>query len=210
MSRTTVYYIEPTVGRVTELAETHNPHASTVVIWRHVAERCTPPEVRAAKHEYEWRSNPDWNYFSSPLLNNRERILYGFTFDSVWVARENVPLLVDALEWLWPIVRFQKDSWPPFKMSEIADTIPRLIAILRTVPADARGVCFQQTSVAETIWQCRVPHKCSECGKDHEPDGEYDYHMFAFDEDERNGIGGKPYELLDAIAKTMRGEPYAE
>lgn len=123
-----------------------------------------------------------WKLFGTPALQPWENVALGFTFDRVWVRRENLPRLADALAEFW------------LQHHHPAPTIPALVEIIRRAAADeaVRGLCFNQTSVCSNPWRVRL--------------GEDEGRPYNFDRD-GHGEGGhwELFEEIDAPAEPPRG-----
>lgn len=139
-------------------------------------------------------------------LSRAERIVLSFTFDRVWIKRECINELVEALEsfWQWnhcglPNPKRNPERWPAMLADEsaqpVADTIPQLCALLRTLAnEDILGVCFNQTSV--------------NCGVYTVNTGDDEWRPLNILTDKPHG-GGEFWELFDALDAQPEATPDA-
>lgn len=182
MSRVTVYAIRND-GQVESFGDARCAPACAMHIWHELYKQWfNKPMPFGDSCESLWRE------FYNPQRPELERIAMGFTFDTVWVKRENIERLVDALKAFW-----RGHAFIDYRgcAHAVSDTIPKVVDLLERVAVeDVRGVCFQQTSVADTVWWMR--------------DGEDDDgHMFVFGKDEETRYG-TPFELFEALAPKPR------
>lgn len=186
MSYITVYTINHN-GDVDNFGEAQNAMACAPYIWRVLSEKY------GFGNTFLDAEPPVWRKFIDPTVPIADRIVLGFTFDSPWIRRENIPRLTEALESFWREHHSRRES--DGKTIAVVDTIPRVVELLkRAFDADCRGVCFQQTSVSDRIWQIR--QFCDKCGHDLD-----DIRPFNFDRDRTNAIDAEPWELFDALEK---------
>jgi hypothetical protein len=124
---------------------------------------------------------PIWAEFDGTKLITDERVVLGFTFDNVWVRRDQIPRLVAALQAFW-----ERHG------AGIRPTIPEIIEGLQAAfqePQDTvRGVCFQHTSVSESAWVLFDSD-----------DLNYEGRPFNFDTDEKTYFGKPPWELFEGL-----------
>lgn len=188
MSAFEVYVIDA-AGDVNPLGEVRNPHGAAPHIWRLLSQKYGVADPLSAMNGYD---TPLWKLFRSGRLTDDENTLLGFTFDGVWVARENIPRLLTAIERWWPGNRQQ---WSEFdkKFYEVTPTLEGVAELLRTVPDDARGVCFNPTSVNSNPWSITLTCACPTCGDEHSLDED---RPFNFDKDKMNADGKTPWELF--------------
>jgi len=97
---------------------------------------------------------PLWDRFKS--LPERDDVVLGFTFDRVWVRKEKIGKLADALQSFYDVC---------IKHLDIAPTIVGIVEVLRkaAVDADVQGVAFNQTSVSSAFWHKYPPSPHEEC-----------------------------------------------
>lgn len=146
MSRTTLYTIRKN-GRVAFEVEVNNAWGWCPAIWDWFREKYNCGGRSALDDEALKRV---WKLFKTPALTDAENLLLGATFDRVWVRRERVSALCDALEVFH---------------DHLMSTKPGFAQTARGVALGARealtkfptmlGVCFQGTSVSEDQWSNR-------------------------------------------------------
>lgn len=104
---------------------------------------------------------PLWERFNSGRigyrLDKRDDIVLGFTFDRVWVRKENIGKLIDALQSFYDERISTKDIVP---------TIVGIVEVLRKAAGDEgiQGVAFNQTSVSDAFWHLYPPSPHEDCG----------------------------------------------
>ncbi len=155
------------------------------------AHACSLHILRSLSGKYGCRFDPFGVYraaeltrlFGSPTLDEDDAIVLGFTFEHVWVRSDNLERLAAALEGFWSehsrAVALTGESF------EVEPTIPRVVELLRRAAGDeeVRGVCFDQTSVAPSVW----------IGPGKEP--------FRFGAGGRALDGGEPVELIEELER---------
>lgn len=142
-------------GDAHEQAQIRNATAGALWIWR------------ALDHKYRTRCSilqygKLWKLFNTGKLSELDNITMGVSFDRVWVKKENLPKLIEALkafsnEFCEQPVQISS----PFDFAaaqdgpvKVDDTIPRLIAALKAcLEMDILGVAFNHTSVGEAFWE---------------------------------------------------------
>lgn len=144
MSALEIYYVAAD-GDVEWLGEVRNPHGGAPWIWRVLSAKYGVDDPFQYSNSNSDKGEALWKLHDSGRLTEAENTLLGWTFDAVWVKRENVPRLVAAVEAWWPDNRKQ---WSEFdhKFFDVTPTLPGMVEVLKNLPADARGVCFNQTS----------------------------------------------------------------
>lgn len=182
MSRASVYWITPS-GDVEDFEDVRNASAGAPFIWSRLSKEIG---LRAYGDEETL-----WKLFGTGKFKRAWDIVLGFTFDGIWVRREHVPEVADALDVFWK----------EFGAPEIVDTIPCLATALRklleTYP-EARGACFQMTSVCSHPWRLweKLPNG--------ERNEEEDPRSFNFDRDTVNAYGAEVVELIDDLEAKRR------
>ncbi len=153
MSRVTVYIIDPT-GNVVPYKEASNAYGCAPVIWSKMSERYLGKDFSFFE--------PDkiWPIASDPAVDLQDRITMGFTFDSAFVKKENIPRLIEALR---SFLRGYGDG--------SSGTIHIIVSILYECCSRQNdlGVCFRQTSVIENLWQVLLPAKEEYCDREYRP-----------------------------------------
>lgn len=177
MSRVTVFKIDQKAD-VVHYAEIRNGIAGGLFIWMRLSPAAGLGEFNMVTAALGGGC-PLWEAFGTSKLTEDESIAIGFTFDNVWVKRENLPRLAKALQ----------SFWSRFGGGETAPTIPGIIESVRQLAEDetCRGACFWQTSVSGTEWILPPP------------DDDSDSRGFNFDTDKVTGTGKAPWELFEAL-----------
>lgn len=178
MSYTTVYTIEPD-GDVKRCATANNAWGTAPLIWDLCSEASgVPSPMRFSAREEDLKQF--WALFNSGRLDpTRLKIslhapphideaailntLLGFTYDRVWVKRENIHRLVEALTWLDQLVCQPRDRVrTAFDVAKIIDGLergPKSINPEAVARPEIRGVCFGMTSVSDTGWRKKFYHE---------------------------------------------------
>jgi hypothetical protein len=181
MSYTTVYTIQPN-GDVEHLAEARNSHGWSPHIWMALAEdlKIVPFSMMSLE-----QCKVLWNKFEDPSVSVLDRICLGLTFDTAWVRKEDIGRCIEALRAFW--MRHNKMlSWEG-KVVDVVGTIPQIIeAMEKAATMDIRGICFQGTSVTDTIWS--LPGE-----------KEDDWRPFNFDKDTKTSIDTEPFDLFKEL-----------
>lgn len=183
MSAVEIYAIRPN-GEAVDYGDVGGAMACAPLIWSELCGRYLNDP-----YGYLVKKTQDrlWRLFYEPgPISQTDRICLGFTFDDVWVKRENLPGLADALEEFWK--GLGKDYVP---------TIPAVVEKLRAAIAeDIRGVCFNQTSVNGNPWEVLIWPE----GADTKEDDPSDRRPFNFDRD----AAMKPalFELFEAVVSS--------
>jgi len=174
MSRVVVYKILPD-GDAIEHGEARNAMAGALWIWNTLAkERGLSLDLL--------RFEPLWELFCTDRLSRDQSIVLGFTFDGVWIRRENLPRVVAPLRAFW-----RANVSTRVGASQISPTIPVICDLLESAAAlDIRGVCFNQTSVNANPWWIA-------------PEDDEEGRPFNFDRDTQNSHGTAPWELFSKI-----------
>jgi hypothetical protein len=186
-----VVYVILANGDVESFDEVRNPHGGAPHIWKLLAEKYKVQDPMAYPHNA--KSGELWQMWNTGKLTQTENTILGFTFDAIWVKREHVQRLIDAIEEWWPK---NKTQWSTFekKEFEVTPTLPSTADILKRflVREDClRGVCFNMTSVCSNPWMVRL--HCPTCKRQFEDESR----PFNFDKDERDMNGNKPFELFE-------------
>ena len=167
-------------GTVCGFRDVRNAMAGAMWVWTTLNEKYAGPQrdIMAAMLK-----PPCWALAGKGAMSDRDCLVCGFTFDAVWVARENCTALADALD------SFYAEHAPA---GDVVPTLRGVAEALREVAADegVRGACFQQTSVTNDPWEM--------------DDGD-DCRMFTFGADTTDANGNEPWELFtefssDALA----------
>lgn len=201
MSRIEIYAIMARDGEVIRYDEAYNAPACALHIWDTLSWKycCEAFALHSAE------SPRVWELFATDRMALRDSIVLGFTYDRVWVKRENLPRLVKALRSFWEdhfdMFETHRMTYPKPERKPIVDTIPRVADILERMSKDEtiRGACFNQTSVCSNPWLTKVP--------DADPE-DYDnrYKRFNFDNDPTLPNGKPPWELFDGLETEMIAE----
>lgn len=178
MSYLEIYKIEPD-GTVSGYAEARNAWGGAMHIWRTLTEKYLK---RDPTEEFLTGGFKDtWALFDGDTLSERDKYVLGFTFDGVWVARENCARLA---AWLREFYAEHGAGQSAPTLLATADALERLAA------EDCRGACFNQTSVNSNPWVVVDPDK--------EPDDMDRDRPFVFGRDAALHNGRVPWELFDA------------
>lgn len=198
-------------GEAHEQAQIRNATAGALWIWR------------ALDHKYKTRCSilqyaKLWKLFNSGKLSELDNITLGISFDRVWVKKENLPKLIEALKAFsnefceQPVqisspLDFVSAQEGPVKVD---NTIPRLIiALTACLEMDILGVAFNHTSVGEAFWevyeQPEKPATDEELREANIPEDEWDDCRY---EGVYRGYNiltdtGEHWELFEAIAEEM-------
>lgn len=169
--------------------EIRNPHSIAPVIWTALLGKYAPVGNGSINPAPLFRSE----CFSK--MDRREQIVLLATSDGGWVAKENFPVLREALLW------FQKEYQNP------NSNVSTWAAWFDTIPETEFGACFYMTSVTENPWCLSEPVTAD--GDD--PDRDWDDcedRPFNFRKDERNAFGVLPLEIVSGVQGTthLRGQ----
>jgi hypothetical protein len=189
MSYATVYVIRPN-GDVEHYDDAQNALAGASYIWDVYEKEFG--FLDAGRHPMLTGEYKCWAKFKDPNAPLEKRIVIGFTFDDVWVRRDRIPQLVDALRLFW---RDHSKRWDSFegKWSAVVPTIATLADIIeRAGKEDIRGVCFQQTSVSDNAWLLPGPTEDDE------------WRPFNFDRDKLTAYDGEPWELFEVLEEVAK------
>ena len=139
MSCVEVYYID-SKGDVRMFAEAHNAFGGAMLIWMAIKEKY---DIQTSF--FDWA--PVWRLAGLNTTPQHERIVLAFTFDNVWVKKENIQKLIDALS--------QFESELPADRKGNNSTLQQLLEIFRKANSDSdvHGLCFNQTSVNGNPWR---------------------------------------------------------
>lgn len=135
-------------GKITLLAKANNAEAGSMHICRTLSAKYRCPFDPFGLY----RARAIGDLFGSPKMSEQDSVVLGFTFDRVWVKRENIDRLVQALTAFWEahstFVTLTGEELPA------PPTIPKIIKILSKAAGDQKlkGVCFNHTSVAPNLW----------------------------------------------------------
>ena len=167
-------------GKVLSHEDVRNPWGCAMYVWT------TMTEKYLGKTPGFCDNFPVWKLFATPKMSERDSIVMGFTFDGVWIKRENIPRLVTALRSFWE--DHHTSRWPDGTVHEVVPTIPRVADILEGIATDEtiKGVCFNQTSVCSNPWWVRT--------------GEDEGRPFDFTVDTKDLNDHEPWELFEAMA----------
>jgi hypothetical protein len=193
-------------GEIEHYGDAKNSWGGAMHIWETLSLRYFDRRFGAGYGEEDERQTKEfWAEFSRKpqRLLPHERIALGFTYDRVWVKRENIGRLADALKTFY-------DRNPTFmdrrgEAKPIAPTILEIVEHLRRATADEtiQGVCFNQTSVNCGTWDVKMTLKeaKAEYGEEYTPDefaDERPSRSFRFGKDTQ--MDGKDvWELFESI-----------
>jgi hypothetical protein len=180
-------------GDVIWFDEVRNATACALHIWDELGKKYVRPDYMALTHTEVWK------LFGEPSRPRWLRLVLGFTFDRVWVKRENIVPLVEALRQFWQ-EHSKMHNWRG-ELVDVHPTIPGVIEVLERASKDEDliGVCFNHTSVNSNPWLVRVY-----------PDGESDepsdrpHNMLT----DKYAPNGQPFwELFEHTAEIEKTEP---
>jgi len=145
-------------GNSHEYGEARNSHGGAMMIWDHLWVK-----YRLAQKDSEYYPRTDehgecpscgrpgrlsftgdlqllWDLFKDSRVTDLDRVLLGFTFDRVWIKKENLSRLIGPLDMFFKIA---------IESSGYAETLGKVVAHLRRAAddPDVIGVAFNQTSV---------------------------------------------------------------
>ena len=192
VSYVSVYAVRQS-GDVECIGEARNNHGFAPLVWDYLGEKCGIDvggfgSTRDANLERLWKL---FKPGGGGALDEPDNVLLGATFDRVWLKRERLPLLFDAVR------RFTEEYVRPRGRVETAAECVRLIEEELVRDSALAGVCFNMCSAVDSYWHKRVP-----IGEDGQPlvgNGEpadYDYVTLNVFKDVDNGCGeGKHWEI---------------
>lgn len=144
MSYVRLFKILPN-GDTQVYGEARNNHGFAPLIWEWLGKKYNKIPPDAYLHG-EGVLEQTWAMFGKGELERWENILLGASFDRVWVKRELIPELVDALR------RFYQEYVTPRNYVETTLQIADLLGKLLQDP-EARGVAFNPCSACEPFWR---------------------------------------------------------
>lgn len=142
MSRLEVYAFDKETGDSRRYGEASNAFGGAYTIW----------ESLSRKYDVTFSLMSDaiqiWSLADTDKISTNDNTVLKFTFDRVWVRRDNIHRLVTPLRAF--CVEFIDGK-------QIAKTLPALIEILERAAQDEaiEGVSFNQTSVCANPWWVR-------------------------------------------------------
>lgn len=158
MSYVTVYAIRKT-GEVERIGEARNGHGYAPCVWQHFARKynCS---THACLLLDEAGLEKVWKLFQpeGATLDRLDNILLGSTLDRVWIKKERLTLLFEAIQ------RFTDEFIRPNGYVETALECVSIIKAAMEKDSELIGVCFDMCSVVEAYWTKYVP-----LGDDGEP-----------------------------------------
>lgn len=143
MSRTTLY-LAPQSGPVRAVTQFWNSWGFFMRIWNAVSEALFrhPYPLRCA---YRKEQQAVWNLWMEPRLPRSHRLVLLSTFDYAVIEYARLVEMAEAYE----------DFAHTYPVEGV-DHLCRMALLFRELAAqsipDAAGICFQGTSVAETLW----------------------------------------------------------
>ncbi|MBU2177531.1 MAG: hypothetical protein KJ556_20765 [Gammaproteobacteria bacterium] len=138
MSYTTLYSISKD-GNVYSFREFRNAFRSAYLVWDNMAKRYLGKE--ASSFMIGNNMQQVWDLWTKEDIPEAHRLTMAATFDHVIVRRENFETLANAFD------QYAKDFADPGHIPAQANALRELAT------TDCLGACWQQTSVAEDLWQ---------------------------------------------------------
>ena len=163
MSYVSIFAVRKT-GVVERIGEARNNHGYAPQVWEHLGKKykCIDPNAPYYGADEDGLKKL-WKLFKpegtkNEVLDALDNILLGSTFDRVWIKKERLPLLFEAIQ------RFTTDHVRPMKRVETAlECIPVIKKAMEEDP-ELVGVCFNQCSANSDYWYKNIP-----MGEDGEP-----------------------------------------
>lgn len=142
MSRMVIYRVKAD-GEVRRLGEASNAWGGAMLIWTALCEANGLGPIG-----YGANLEPLWSMFGKGKLSRRDEIILGMTFDRVWVKRETVPELVEAM----------RSFYKQYGAGKVATLLAAADVLQKWFDEhpDDRGVAFNQTSVSESLWSVYI------------------------------------------------------
>lgn len=182
-------------GDVLSFAEARNNHGYAPIVWDALGSKygyCVD------RFGYGRNSGIDrmWKEWPSPRMTPAERLLLGSTFDFVWIKREHLPALADALD------AFYEEHAKP---KNIAATTRECARILREIFADESniGAAFNQCSAVRAFW-----HTANDAPEDDDDPEERPWNVLR-DVEQKSGewAGRSPWEIGERLTPLPADPP---
>lgn len=158
MSYVAIYMVDES-GDVRSYGEAHNNHGYAPMVWQYLTVQYgLHPTGKPYDLEPVWNYKPLWGLFNrKERLSPSDRLLLASTFDAVWIKREDLPPLVEALR------AFDECYIQPNRLVRTMHRSAEVIETLLEEFPSTIGAAFDQCSASQSFWKVLDSEDDEEC-----------------------------------------------